>query len=349
METYFPALAAIAVMVLVGGYVVLDSFDLGAGMLLMHETERRDRDEILQSTAATRYSSEWWLIAAALVMYFAFPFPFRTLAEGLAAPIAVLIGALVIRGVAAALRRSPDDRAEALWSRIFAISSTIATLAQGFSLGGYLRGFSIVNGQFVGGSVEWAAPFSVLIAAALTTGYALLGSAWLTFQMSGALAEQARRRTIVLSIAASVAMLVISYATLLVHSIVSARWGVSFDGVDWSYFLPMAPLPIAAATGLACAYFSARAGRSSLAFIGAVVAIVAGYGGLVVSVWPYVVPYGFTAAQSAADVRELRLTLLWVAAGVPVLIVFSFLSYAAWRVHMGRPRLLPRRSAARQA
>ncbi len=126
----------------------------------------------------------------------------------------------------------------------------------------------------------------MLIAAALTVGYALLGSAWLTFQMKGALAEQARRRTLVLSIGAGVAMIVISVATLLVHPTVSARWGISFDGIDWQYFLPLAPLPIAAAGGLACAYFSARAGRSPFAFIGALVAIFAGYGGLAASVWP---------------------------------------------------------------
>jgi cytochrome d ubiquinol oxidase subunit II len=342
IDANLPALAAFAVMALVGGYVVLDSFDLGAGMLLMHETERQDRDEILQSTAATRYSSEWWLIGAAVVMFFSFPFPFWALAEGLAAPIAVLIGALVLRGVAAGLRRSPDGRTEATWSRIFAVSSTIATLAQGFCLGGYLHGFSIVNGRFIGGWAEWAAPFSVLIAAALTIGYALLGSAWLTFQMSGALAEQARRRTVILSVGASMAMIVISVATLLVHPTVSARWGISFDGIDWRYLLPLAPLPIAAAVGLACAHFSARAGRSSLAFTGAAVAIVAGYGGLIASVWPYVVPYGFTAAQSAADMHELRMTLLWAVAGAPALILFSILSYDAWRVHMGRPRWLPK-------
>ncbi|MGE3301850.1 MAG: cytochrome d ubiquinol oxidase subunit II [Hyphomonadaceae bacterium] len=303
-----PSLAAFAVVALIGGYVVLDSFDLGAGMLLLNETDRTGRDAVVRSTAATRYSSEWWLIEAALMMYFAFPFPFRMLAEGLAAPIAVMLAALAARGVAAFLRRSAGDKAERRWSAVFAIASFVATAAQGFCLGGYLRGFSVAHGRFIGGWLDWATPFSVLIAAALTIGYALLGSAWVAFQADGALADQARKRMSSLAIAAAIAM---------------------------------APLPIAAALGLAGAFLSPLMRKPHIGFFGSLVAIVAAYGGLTASVWPYVVPYGFTAAQSAADIHELRLSLFWVSLGAPVLFMFSVLSYDAWRVHLGRSRLLP--------
>jgi cytochrome d ubiquinol oxidase subunit II len=306
----------------------------------MHQTNRDERDAILQSTAASRYSSEWWLIAATVVMFFAFPYPFRMLAQGLAAPIGVMLAALSVRIVAAGFRKSGNEH---FWSATFAAASVVVALAQGFCLGGFLGGVSVAGGRFVGGWFHWATPFSTLVAVALTIGYTLMGAAWLTFQTAGALGESARRNTIAFSLAATAAMAAISIATLLVHPTVSARWGVSFDGIDWAYFLPLSPLPIAAAGGLACAFISARRGNSGWAFFGSAVAMAAGYGGLAISIWPYIVPYGFTAAQSAADIQELRQVLMWTVAGAPMLIVFSILAYDAWRVHVGKPGLLPLR------
>lgn len=340
-DALLPSAAALVVMTLIGGYVLLDSFDLGAGMLLTRGTDRATRDIILRATAASRYSSEWWLAAAAVEMYLAFPFPFRMLAEGLAIPIVAFILSLVVRGFAAHYRKTPNDRAEGQWSRVFAASSTTAILAQGFCLGGFLRGFSVAGGKYVGGWLEWATPFSALIAIALVTGYALVGSAWLAIQAEAPLADVARRRTVWLSFAAAIAMAAISLATLFVHPTVSARWGLSFDGIDWAYFLPLAPLPIMAMLGLACACVCAARGRSTFAFWGGILALTSGYAGLAVSVWPYVMPYGFSAAQSAADIKELRQVLLWTAGLAPILLVFSALSYDAWRVHLGRQRLVP--------
>ena len=327
-----PALAAVAVMLLVGGYVLLNSFDLGAGTLCMYRTDRADRDSILQLTAAARLSSEWWIIAAAVVMFFAFPFPFRVLAEGLAVPIVMLVAALAIRKTAAAFRKSADDLAERRWSKIFAIASLLATLAQGFSLGGFLRGFSIAGGELLGGWFNWISLFSLLVAVALAIGYGLLGAAWLAWQGVARVAERSRALLQPLSIASAFAMAAISVATLFLHTIVSARWGLSLDGVDWAYFLPLSPLPAAALAGLMCSYLCAERVGSPWPFLGGLAALMAGYAGLAASVWPFVVPYGFSAAQSAADVHELRLCLLWTAALAPGLTIFSALAFKRARV-----------------
>jgi cytochrome d ubiquinol oxidase subunit II len=340
-EALLPAAAAVTTMFFIGGYVVLDSFDLGAGMLLLQPRDRYERDAIIKSTAATRYSSELWLIAAAIMMYFAFPFPFRMIATGLAVPIGVLIVSLILRDIAGPLRKASALGGERTWSIIFAVASVTATLAQGFSLGGYLRGFSIANGNYIGGLFGWATPFSALIAIALCAGYALIGSAWINLQVGAEASEETRRQTAGLAIVSAFFMAVISLAMLFVHPIVSARWGVSTDGIDWRYFLPLAPLPIAAAAGLAASFFSTRRPHARAGFVGALAAIIAGYIGLAASVWPYVVPYGFTAAQSAADIAELRRCLLGAAIGLPCLILLSVLSYAAWRTRRRTTRLVP--------
>ncbi|MDZ4777291.1 MAG: cytochrome d ubiquinol oxidase subunit II [Alphaproteobacteria bacterium] len=335
-ESDLPSLAAVAVMLLVGGYVLLDSFALGAGTLCMYRTDRVDRDAILQATAATRYNSEWWLIAAAVVMYFAFPFPFRILAEGLAVPIVVVLVALATRKMAATLRKSADDATERRWSQIFAIAFLVATLAQGLSLGGYLRGFSVAGGELVGGVFSWVSFFSLLVAVALAIGYGMLGAAWLSWKGATRVAERSRTLLRALSIASACAMAAISVATLLLHPIVTARWGVSLDGVDWEYFLPLSPLPAAALVGLLISFLFARKVGSPWPFLGGLAALLAGYAGLAASVWPLVVPYGYSAAQSVGDINDLRVCLLWTAASIPCLIILTAFTFKRWPARSAR-------------
>ena len=326
----YPAVAAAATIGFVSVYIILDGFDIGAGMLMSRARGKAERGAICAAVTSTTYTSELWLVAAATAMYVSFPAAFRALAQALLIPISVMICAMILRLVALLARRRAGDRSELFWSRIFVAASFIVAGAQGFALGGYIRGTSVAADKFVGGLFDWFSPFSVLIVAALAVGYALLGASWLRFQAKGDVAVRAQSWTPALAVAGAFAMAAISAATLLVHPSVSARWGIALDGIEWRYFSVLAPLPVTAAVCLGAIIAQGRRGADASAFVLTIITFAAGFAGLIASVWPYVVPFGFTIERAAAGDADLARALLRLGCAAPILMVVSLLPHRAW-------------------
>ena len=62
------------VAIMIAGYVVLDGFDLGAGIIhLFVARTDRERQQVLRSIGPVWDGNEVWLIAGAGTLYFAFP------------------------------------------------------------------------------------------------------------------------------------------------------------------------------------------------------------------------------------------------------------------------------------
>ena len=57
----------------------------------------------------------------------------------------------------------------------------------GLVLGGFIQGVNVVDGEFVGGPLDWLTPFSVFTGLGLVVAYALLGCTWLIFKTGGPL------------------------------------------------------------------------------------------------------------------------------------------------------------------
>ena len=100
--------------------------------------------------------------------------------------------ALIFRGVAFEFRHHARGAGKRGWTIAFAGGSIVAAAAQGLVLGGFIQGVNIVDGAFAGGTFDWLTPFSLLVAAALAAGYALLGATWLVFKTQGELLSRAR-------------------------------------------------------------------------------------------------------------------------------------------------------------
>ncbi len=99
-------------------------------------------------------------------------------------PVIVMLLALVLRGVAFEFRwiaKTPG-----LWDLAFTGGSTLAAFTQGIILGAMIQGIKIENGQFAGGTFDWATPFALLCGVGTVAGYALLGATWLAMKTEGA-------------------------------------------------------------------------------------------------------------------------------------------------------------------
>ncbi len=95
-----------------------------------------------------------WCWAAA-DLFAAFPKAYAALMPALYLPIYLMLLALIFRGVAFEFRHHGRERGKKWWTVAFSGGSIVAAVAQGFVLGGFIQGVNVVDGQFVGGPLDW--------------------------------------------------------------------------------------------------------------------------------------------------------------------------------------------------
>lgn len=309
-------------------YAALDGFDLGVGILFPFAKDSRERDHMQAAIAPVWDGNETWLVLGGGGLFAAFPKAYAALMPALYLPIFLMLLALIFRGIAFEFRHHGRKHGKRWWTVAFSAGSITAAVAQGLVLGGFIQGINVVDGKFVGGPLDWLTPFSLLVAASLVIGYALLGGAWLVFKTHGELFERARTWVKQLAILAALAMGAVSLATLGVDQRVTYRWGLTMTSIDWPTFLQLAPLPI---VGGALCFLLWRGAdqRNHLApYLYAVGVFAVGYVGLAVSLWPYIVPFAMTPGEAAAADNALAF-MLWGAA--PMLpIILGYTAYVYW-------------------
>src|SRR3982751_38937 len=80
-------------------YVLLDGFDLGVGMLYRFMPDAKARNLVMNSIAPIWDGNETWLVFGGLGLLAAFPLAFAIIVPAVYFPIAIMLLALVVRGV----------------------------------------------------------------------------------------------------------------------------------------------------------------------------------------------------------------------------------------------------------
>jgi cytochrome d ubiquinol oxidase subunit II len=254
----------------------------------------------------------------------AFPLAFAIIIPALYFPILVMLLALVFRGVAFEYRFR-DAQRRTFWDYGFCYGSAIATFAQGLMLGTYIQGFEVEGRHFVGTAFDFLTPFSFLIAVALLFGYSLLGAGWLILKTEGEIQAAARRYGRICLIGVLIAIAVVSIWTPLMNEGVARRW------FSWPNIAFLSPVPIATAL-VAFGVWHALSGRSEVgAFVGTICLFALAYIGMVISLWPMIVPYHYTLWQAASSESTQAFLLIGTLFLLPVILIYSGWSYWVFR------------------
>jgi cytochrome d ubiquinol oxidase subunit II len=321
----------IAVAVLL--YVLLDGFDLGLGILFPFASPR-ERDVMMESIAPIWDGNETWLVLGGGGLFAAFPLAYAALMPALYLPIILMLLALILRGVAFEFRHHGRVRGKAFWTAAFAGGSIAAALAQGLVLGGFIQGVRLEGSAFAGGPFDWLTPYSLLVAAGLVAGYALLGAAWLVWRTEGPLQARARRWGWIAGGATAALLAAVSLATLVAHPRIAARWGVADGRIDAPTLLPLLAIPLLGLVGLAVTAWGLR-GRQATALLGAYVVFFSGYIGLAVGFFPNIVPYDMDFRAAANADNALGLMLVGVAVLLPAILAYTVWVYWLFRGKVG--------------
>ena len=306
-------------------YVLLDGFSLGVGILFPWARKEDDRSLMMASVAPVWDGNQTWLVGGGAALFTAFPKAFNLLAAALYLPLMLMLLALVFRGVAFEFRfkaRRPE-----LWSLAFTVGSTVAALCQGLVLGTFVQGFQFDGTQLTSGPLGFVTPFSIATGIGVVLAYALLASCWLILKGEGSLQAWAKERARILLPIVLAAVALICVWTPLEVPAIRERW------FDWPNLILLSPIPIWTAViafVLNRLLYSDR-WPDGMPFVCCIGLYLMTLLGLVVSLWPFIVPRIFAFWQVAAPDDSLMFMLVGVLLIVPVILVYTGHAYYVFR------------------
>ncbi len=308
-------------------YVLLDGFVLGLGILAPFAEDEHQLDLMMNTAAPIWDGNETWLVLGGAGLLAAFPKAYALILSALYLPVLMMLIALVFRGVAFEFRFKAQ-RGKWFWGAAFAVGSLLAAFAQGVILGALVEGMPLKEGKYIGGAFGWFSPFSMLTGAAVVFGYALLGSTWLILKTEGRMQLIARTLTRPLVLVVVVFMGLVSAWLPFLDSGIMARW---FEGAN---FLWLSPIPLLALVNAFALWRAAmREHRDAAPFLLALSFFVLGFAGLVLGMWPNIVPPALSIWEAASPPSSQGFVLVGLIVLLPAVLGYTWWSY---RVFSGK-------------
>lgn len=333
---------------MLGMYVVLDGFDLGAGAVhLVVARNPAERSLILRSIGPVWDGNEVWLLATGGVLYLAFPDLYATSFSGFYLPLMIVLWLLILRGTSVEFRSHLDNAAWVpFWDAVFSGSSLLLAIFFGAALGNVVRGVPLdAQGQFfeplwtdfrVGpepGILDW---YTLSVAAAALAALAVHGSLWIWLKLEGEVAARARSLASRAWIATGLLTALITAETWVIQPQVRTNLASHW----WGWIFPLSA--VAGWAGVRVFLGRGEARRSFLCSSAYLLGMLtsAAYG-----IYPYVLPSvadpdrGLTVQGAAAPAYGLKVALAWWIPGmllVSLAFIFLYRRFAG-KVASGAP------------
>lgn len=315
----------VLIAVLWTGYLVLEGFDFGVGMLLpVLGRKDRERRVLINSIGPVWDGNEVWLLTAGGATFAAFPEWYASMFSGFYLALFLILLALIVRVVAFEWRgKIDDDRWRAWADRALVVGSWVPAVLWGVAFGNLVRGVQLdADHQYVGTFADLLNPFALLGGATTALIFLTHGAVFLALKTDG----DVRRRAGALAQRLAVATLVVAGTF--------AVWAQVAYSVPWTW----AATAVAAIALLALVVLT-RARREGPAFGASVVAIVAAvvliFGSMYPDVMPALDPANSLTVQNASSTDYTLTIMTWVA----VVLTPVVLLYQGWTYWVFRKRL----------
>jgi cytochrome d ubiquinol oxidase subunit II len=317
----------ILIAVLFIGFLFLEGFDYGVGILLpfvaKDDTERR---MVINSIGPVWDGNEVWLLTAGGAMFAAFPNWYATLFSGFYLALFLILIALILRGVAFEFRsKDPHPRWRALWDWAIFFGSFVPALLWGVAFGNILRGVAIDESMtYVGSFFDLLNPYALVGGLVTLTLFILHGALFLEMKTGSIIQERsaqtARRFWLPVTLLAVVFVVLTAAET---------------DILDHLTAVNVLGLLIAVGGLLATGYFIFFKTRFGLAFVGTgmtilgVVALI--FGTLYPRVMPSTLGFDLTVYNASSSEYTLQVMTVIALTLVPVVLAYQASTYWAFR------------------
>jgi cytochrome d ubiquinol oxidase subunit II len=317
--------------VLFTGYVILDGFDLGVGVLHLFAVKRdEERRVFLNAIGPVWDGNEVWLVTGGGALFAAFPAVYATVFSGFYLAFMALLCALIFRAVAIEFRsKHPAPRWRAFWDAGFAGGSLFSSLLIGVAMGNIAWGMPLdARGEFAGSFLGLLNPYALLMGVTTVALFAMHGAIYLVLKTEGELEARVRRWVNPLIIAFILCYVILTLATLLYvpHITEAFRREPWFFAVVIPVVLAIANIPREVSHG--------REFRAFLASVAAMAGLMVIFG---IGMYPHLVyshplpEHSLTAFNAASSRKTLGIMLTIALLGLPVVLAYSASIYWIFR------------------
>jgi cytochrome d ubiquinol oxidase subunit II len=318
--------------VLWGGYLVLEGFDFGVGMLLPFvPRDERERSIMFESIGPVWDGNEVWLVVAGGATFAAFPAWYATMFSGFYLALLLVLFFLIVRVVSFEWRdKAKGSRWRGVWLWANAGGSTGIALVWGIALSNLLHGVPLnSSGDYAGNFWDLFTVYTVLGGIAFVLVFAFHGANFLTLRTTGDLWRRARLAARALAVPA-----VAVAAGFLIWTV-----RVAVDRNDKNVFPPVLPAALAIAAFVVAA-FLVYVGRNGIAFVLSAIGTLGLVATLFTSLYPRVLVsnpnFGNSLTVPGTASAHYTLAVMTVVAAIVTPVV---LLYQAWTYHVFRHRL----------
>jgi cytochrome d ubiquinol oxidase subunit II len=304
---------------MIATYVVLDGFDLGAGVIYLIAAKTNDeRRRVLHAIGPVWDGNEVWLVAAGGTLYFAFPKLYGSSFSGFYLPLMMVLWLLMLRAIGIEFRAHIENSVwQDFFDVVFSVSSVLLAIFFGAALGNVVRGVPLdATGYFFEplwtnfkldagvGILDW---YTVLIGVMALVTLTAHGSYYVALKTDADLGRRARGFALLcwpLQFFLTFSTLV---ATYFIRPTIMANYRNHPIGIL---------IPIVVVTCLAVMLWANPKGKEKLAFIASSLYIAFMLVGTAFALYPVVLSarnhqYDLTISNTAAGSHGLRVGLVW--------------------------------------
>jgi cytochrome d ubiquinol oxidase subunit II len=335
----------IIVAVMLTAYVVLDGFDLGAGIIYLAVAKNGiERRMVLRAIGPVWDGNEVWLLAAGGTLYFAFPQLYASSFSGFYLPLMIVLWLLMLRAIGIEFRTHLEHPVWlGFYDAVFFAASGLLTIVFGAALGNVIRGVPLDSqGYFfeplwtnfrVGphpGILDWYTVLCGVVALVVLTVH---GAFYIAVKTDGDLGFRSRRLARRLLPVQAALTLVSLIATRYVQPGIMNNYGDHPAGLL---------VPVVVAGSLGAMFWSTARKQDKIGFTASSLYIAGMLVGAVFGLYPLVLPastdpsYSLTIFNTAAGRHGLSVGLAWWSVGIVLTIAYFVFIYRMFR---GKVRL----------
>jgi len=317
--------------VLWAGYLVLEGFDFGVGILMrVVGRDAAERKAAIGTIEPVWDGNEVWLIVAGGATFAAFPDWYASLFSTYYIVFFLILIALIFRGVAIEYRaKHPNPRWRSGWELAIVAGSVVPAFLWGLTFANIIHGVPIDSqGEFSGGLLDLFGGYAILGGFASVTLFAFHGAVFLTLRTTGEVRRRAKK---------CATRLVAPAAALVLAAFV---WSAANSGAIDGKWVAAAVLAGIAALLLTFSLGLVFRDRDGAAFAATALAICSSVAAFFVGLYPSVLvssskpSYSLTVFSSSSSHHTLATMAIVALIFTPIVLVYQGWTYWVFRARL---------------
>jgi cytochrome bd ubiquinol oxidase subunit II len=324
--------------IIISGYLILDGFDLGVGILHLFVAKKdEERRILLNSIGPVWDGNEVWLVLGGGALFAAFPLVYASLFSGFYFAMMLVLLVLILRTVAIEFRsKRSNPRWRSTWDIVFFLSSAGIALLLGVSFGNVISGIPIdAQGNITATLFTLLTPFALLVGITTIFMLATQGAIYLCMKTEGELLERIKRTITRLIIIFFVLNTLVVAVTIFLETHIAANYFAN----PWLVIFPALGL-----LSVIIAWLMLQKGRYFQAFLASSVMILSLILAAAAGLFPNLLvsttdeAYNLTVFNAASAPNTLQVMLIIALIGMPFVLLYTAGVYYIFR---GKVKLHP--------